>query len=100
MRVMEYQTDAQRMIIAFLIIVASLGAVAFIGCLASPPGFLPGLRFVLAMAVLGVTCLVSYPLVIAYWLVSDRPIGVRDLLIVHTVALSGFVAWWVMVYFD
>ena len=100
MRDLDNQLDAQRVIIALLIIVASLGAVAFIGCLASPPGFLPGLRMVLAMAVLGVTCVFSYPVVVAYWLVSNRPIGVRDLLIVHTVALGGFAAWWLMVYFD
>lgn len=97
---MDNQLDAQRVIIAFLIIIACLGGVAFVGCLASPPGFFPGIRIVLAIIALGVICLLCYPLVVAYWIVSGRPIGIRDVLIVHTVALAVFVVWYLVIFFD
>lgn len=97
---MDNQLDAQRVIIAFLIIVASLGGIAFVGCLASPPGFFPGLRVALAIIALGLTCLLCYPMVIAYWLVSGRPTSVRNLLIIHTVALGVFAAWYGVIVFD
>lgn len=97
---MDNQLDAQRVIVAFLIIVATLGGIAFVGCLASPPGFLPGIRIMLAIVVLGLTCLLCYPLVVAYWIVSGRPRGIRDLLIVHTTALGAFAVWCLMIFFD
>lgn len=97
---MDNQLEAQRVIVAFLIIVGALGAIAFVGCLASPPGFFPSLRIVLALVVLGVTCLLCYPLVFAYWIVSDRPTGVRDILFIHTAVLGAFAVWFLLAVFE
>lgn len=97
---MDNQLEAQRVIVAFLIIVITLGGIAFVGCLASPPGFLQGLRLILALVALGLTCLLCYPLVFAYWIVSDRPTGVRDILIVHTAVLGAFAVWFLLAVFE
>ncbi|WP_159426427.1 hypothetical protein [Pseudomonas sp. Os17] len=48
---------------------------------------------------LGITCLLCYPLVFAYWLVSGRTTGMRDLLILHSVVSAGFVIWYLMMVF-
>ncbi|NBF04003.1 hypothetical protein GV819_17085 [Pseudomonas sp. Fl5BN2] len=97
---MENQFVVQRVIVAFLIIIVALGSIAFIGCLASPPGFVSGIRMMLAIMALGLTCLLCYPLVITYWIVSGRPTGIRDLLIVHSIVLGGFVVWYLLLLFE
>jgi|SRR5476649_346136 len=97
---MENRLDIQRVIVAFLIIITVLGGIAFFGCVASPPGFFPGIRIALAIIALGLTCLLCYPLVVAYWIVSGRPTGIRDVLIIHTVVLGAFVVWYLVVFFD
>ncbi|MGZ0703055.1 hypothetical protein [Pseudomonas piscis] len=97
---MENRLDAQRVIVAFLVIIVTLGGIAFVGCLASPPGFFPVLRIALAIIALGFTCLLCYPLVIAYWVVSGCPRGVRDILIIHTAALGAFAVWYLMIFSD
>lgn len=96
---MDNRTDMQRVIVAFLIIILALGGIAFVGCLAMPAGSFPGLGAVLAIMALGITCLLCYPLVFAYWLVSGRTTGMRDLLILHSVVSAGFVIWYLMMVF-
>nr|BFD42514.1 hypothetical protein FFPRI1PSEUD_40130 [Pseudomonas sp. FFPRI_1] len=96
---MDNRTDVQRVIVAFLIIIVTLGGIAFVGCLMSPPGFFPSLRTALAIMALGVTCLLCYPLVFAYWMVSGRTRGMRDLLILHSVVSGALVTWYLVLIF-
>lgn len=96
---MNDRTDVQRVIVAFLIIIVALGCIAFVTSLTISGGFLPGLGTALAIAALGITCLLCYPLVFAYWMVSGGTIGMRDLLILHSVVSAGFVIWYLVLVF-
>lgn len=98
---MDNRLDAQRAIVALLIIVITVGGIAFVVfLLGSSAGFLPGIGSTLTIVTLGLTCLLCYPLVFAYWWVSGRPIGLRHFLIVHGMVLAGFVTWYLMLVSD
>ncbi|MGC5703025.1 hypothetical protein J4P02_22730 [Pseudomonas sp. NFXW11] len=97
---MDNRHDAKRVIVAFLIIIVALGSIAVITCLANPPGQFPSLLNGLAVIALGLTCLLCYPLVFAYWIVSGRTTGMRDLLILHSVVVAAFIGWYVAILFD
>ncbi|QBF27129.1 hypothetical protein EXN22_16030 [Pseudomonas tructae] len=86
---------AQRLFAIAAIIVAAVGGFFFVFILLSPEGPFPSLGAELAKFTLGVTNALCLPLVGTYWLLAGKPAGAGTLLILQSIGLLAFIAWFV-----